>query len=95
MMVLLKLRNGQYSLVEEKIHAKSFEVGKTVSAINLSTECVLAAIMRHGQLIIPHGAYYSQQTKCWPLPMHRGWRRWPQFLGHILTPLDWHGTANH
>ncbi len=55
MMVLLKLRKGQYSLVEEKVHPASSAVGKTVNALNLPIECVLAAIIRHGQLIIPHG----------------------------------------
>ncbi len=55
MMILLKLRKGQYSLVEEKVHPESSAVGKTVNALNLPKECVLAAIIRHGQLIIPHG----------------------------------------
>ena len=55
MMTLLKLNQGQFSLVEEKVHPQSLAVGKTVRALGLPTECVLVAIIRNGQLLIPHG----------------------------------------
>lgn len=55
MMTLLKLNQGQFSLVEEKVHPKSEAVGKMVRELGLPTECVLVAIIRNGQLIIPHG----------------------------------------
>lgn len=54
MMTLLKLRKGQYSLVEEKVDPTSVATGKAVRDLNLPTECVLAAVIRKGQLIIPH-----------------------------------------
>lgn len=52
---LLKLRRGQYSLVEEKIHPQSAAVGKAVRDLCLPQECVLAAILREGALVIPRG----------------------------------------
>jgi len=55
MMTLLKLRKGQYSLVEEKVDPASVMVGKMVRDLNLPAECVLVAIIRKGQLLIPHG----------------------------------------
>ena len=55
MMTLLKLNQGQFSLVEEKVHPQSLAVGKTVRELGLPTECVLVAIIRNGQLLIPHG----------------------------------------
>jgi trk system potassium uptake protein TrkA len=55
MMVLLKLRKGQYSLVEEKVHPAATAVGKAIRDLNLPAECVLAAIIRKGELIIPRG----------------------------------------
>lgn len=55
MITLLKLNQGQFSLVEEKVHPSSWAVGKTVGELGLPTECVLVAIIRNGQLIIPHG----------------------------------------
>ena len=54
MMTLLKLRKGLYSLVEEKVHPSSIAVGRTVSALDLPDECTLAAIIRKGDLLIPH-----------------------------------------
>ncbi len=55
MMTLLKLRRGQYSLVEEKIDPHSAAVGKVVRDLHLPQECVLAAIIRAGALVIPRG----------------------------------------
>lgn len=55
MITLLKLRKGQYSLVEEKVHPTAAGVGKAIRDLNLPAECVLAAIIRKGALIIPHG----------------------------------------
>ena len=53
MMTLLKLRRGQYSLVEEKVDPKSAAVGKAVRDLDLPCDCVLAAIIRKGDLILP------------------------------------------
>lgn len=55
MMTLLKLNQGQFSLVEEKVHQSSRAVGKMVRELGLPTESVLVAIIRNGQLLIPHG----------------------------------------
>jgi trk system potassium uptake protein TrkA len=53
MMTLVKLRRGQYSLVEEKVDPKSLAVGKAVRDLDLPCDCVLAAIIRKGDLILP------------------------------------------
>jgi trk system potassium uptake protein len=55
MMTLLKLRKGEYSVVEEKIRPDSIALGKNLSELLIPTECVIAAIIRKGRLIIPHG----------------------------------------
>lgn len=55
MMTLLKLNKGQYSLVEEKIAPAAVAAGKAIRDLNLPEECVLAAIIRQGKLIIPRG----------------------------------------
>ncbi len=55
MMLLHYLKKGQYSLVEEKVAPNSFAVGKTISQLHLPQQCVLAAILRHGEMIIPKG----------------------------------------
>jgi trk system potassium uptake protein TrkA len=53
MMTLLKLRKGQYALVEEKIDAGAQAVGQAIGALALPTECAITAIIRKGQLLIP------------------------------------------
>jgi trk system potassium uptake protein len=55
MMTLLKLRKGQFSLVEEKVHPRSSASGKALRDIKLPPQCVFAAIIRKGELIIPRG----------------------------------------
>jgi trk system potassium uptake protein TrkA len=55
MMTLLKLRKGLYSLVEEKVDPNSVANGKAVRDLNIPPRCVLAAIIRKGELIVPRG----------------------------------------
>lgn len=55
MMTLFKLRKGLYSLVEEKVHPNSFANGKAVRDLSVPPRCVLAAIIRKGELIVPRG----------------------------------------
>ncbi len=55
MMTLLKFRKGQYALVEEKVHPMALAVDKAIRDLMLPPRCVLAAIIRKGELIIPKG----------------------------------------
>jgi trk system potassium uptake protein TrkA len=55
MMTLLKLRKGEFSLIEEKVHPQSVSVNKQLRDLDLPNECVIAAIIRKNQLLIPHG----------------------------------------
>ncbi len=55
MMTLLKLRKGEYSIVEEKVHPNSPAAGSRLAEITLPPDCVFVAILRKGQMIIPHG----------------------------------------
>ena len=55
MVTLLKLRKGQFSLVEEKVDWGSQAAGKAVRDLDLPSHCVLSAVLRKGELIIPRG----------------------------------------
>jgi trk system potassium uptake protein TrkA len=55
MTTLLKLRKGLYSLVEEKVRPDSAANGKAVKDLAVPSRCVLAAIIRKGELIVPRG----------------------------------------
>lgn len=55
MMTLLKLRKGRFSLVEEKVHPEAAAAGKALRELQLPEECVLVAVLRKGQLLVPRG----------------------------------------
>jgi trk system potassium uptake protein TrkA len=61
MMTLLKLRRGQYSVVEEKIPAGAKAVGVAIQDLGLPDECVIAAIIRKGKMILPRGITELEQ----------------------------------
>ena len=55
MMTLLKLRRGNYSLVEEKIPARAQAIGTMIKDLKLPEHCVIAAILRNGVVTVPRG----------------------------------------
>jgi trk system potassium uptake protein TrkA len=55
MITLVKLRRGNYSLVEEKIPADARAVGVAIKDLALPEHCVIAAIIRKGEVMIPRG----------------------------------------
>lgn len=56
MMTLLKLRRGNFSLVEEKIYQGAQAVGQTIKDLPLNEHCIITVILRHGEMILPRGA---------------------------------------
>jgi trk system potassium uptake protein TrkA len=55
MMFLIKLRKGLFSIVEEKVAPDSYAAGKKIRDLQLPDQCVLTAVLRKGELMIPHG----------------------------------------
>jgi trk system potassium uptake protein TrkA len=55
MMTLLKLRRGRYSLVEEKVPPGAKAIGVALKDLGLPEQCVIAAIIRKGQINLPRG----------------------------------------
>ncbi len=55
MMTLLKLRRGQYAVVEEKVHQDAPAAHKAIAELAIPTGCVLVAVIRRGALLLPHG----------------------------------------
>jgi trk system potassium uptake protein TrkA len=55
MMTLLKLRKGEFSLIEEKVHPLSPSANKSVAELQLPDKSTIVAIIRKNQLLIPHG----------------------------------------
>ncbi len=55
MITLHKLRKGKFDLVEEKIAPNAIAIGKKLKELKLPSQCTIAAILRKGELLIPHG----------------------------------------
>jgi trk system potassium uptake protein TrkA len=55
MLTLLKLRRGQVSLVEEVIAEGAKATGVAIRDLPLPDHCVIAGIIRRGELILPRG----------------------------------------
>lgn len=55
MMTLLKLRRGNYSLVEEKIDPRAAAVGVAIKDLPLTDHCIISGILRHGEIVLPRG----------------------------------------
>jgi trk system potassium uptake protein TrkA len=55
MLTLLKLRKGEVEIVEEKIAQTAIADGKAVKDIAWPPGCTLAAVIRKGEVITPHG----------------------------------------
>jgi trk system potassium uptake protein TrkA len=55
MMTLLKLRKGEFSIVEEKVHPESIASGKAIRDLHLPEECILIAVIHKGELLLPRG----------------------------------------
>jgi len=56
MMTLLKLKRGRYSLVGEKLPPGARAVGLSIKDLPLPKSCVITAVLRGGDLVIPRGA---------------------------------------
>lgn len=55
MTTLLKLRLGTYAVVEQRVLPGSRALGIEIKDLNLPEHCVIAAIVRNGEVIVPRG----------------------------------------
>ena len=61
MMTLLKIRRGRYSLVEEKVEKGAKAIGVELKNLGLPEECIIAAVIRDGQVTLPRGTTTFQE----------------------------------
>ncbi len=55
MITLLKLRRGNYSIVEEEVPNGARAIGVAIKDLGLPDHCVIAGIIRKGEVIVPRG----------------------------------------
>ena len=53
--MLLKIRRGKYSIVEEKIPLGAPIIGLAIKDLTFPNNCVISGIIRHGEIILPRG----------------------------------------
>jgi len=61
MMTLFKIRRGRYSVVEEKVPAGAKGIGVELKDMGLAKYCVIAAIIRDGEMTLPRGDTVLQE----------------------------------
>ncbi|HEX9013674.1 MAG TPA: NAD-binding protein [Anaerolineaceae bacterium] len=61
MMTLMKLRRGHLSLVEERILDGARAIGVAIKDLGLPDHCVIAAIIRNGEVTVPRGVSTLQE----------------------------------
>ena len=55
MMTIYKIRRGKYAVVEEKVPPGAKVIGVPLKDMNLAEHCVIAAIIRDGEMTLPRG----------------------------------------
>ena len=86
MMTLLKLRRGKYALVEEKVPAGAKAIGVALKDLGLPDECVIATVIRDGNITLPHGDFtFLEGDEVLAITDSEG----AQQLSALLTPPDY------
>ena len=62
MMTLLQIRKGRYFLVEEKIPEGAKALGTAIKDQKLPENCVIAAIIRDGKIVVPRGSTLFEEN---------------------------------
>ena len=60
MLMLLKLRRGEYSLVEERLRPGAPAVGTKLKDLHMPGDCAIAAVFRKGKVIVSHSELVFQ-----------------------------------
>ncbi len=55
MMTIFKIRRGKYAVIEEKVPAGAKVIGIPLKDLDLAEHCVIAAIIRDGEMTLPRG----------------------------------------
>ena len=95
MMTLLKLRRGNYSLVEEKVPQGAPAIGIPLKDLGLPDHCVIAAIIRKGEVMTPRGlASFEADDEILAVTDPDGARQLASLLSPPRPPAEFH-NHNH
>ncbi len=87
MMTLLKLRRGNYSVVEEKIPPGAKGIGMALKDIQFEEQCVIAAIIRDGKMTLPRGdSIFQEGDEIVAIASPEGAKTLAELLAHPVYP---------
>jgi trk system potassium uptake protein TrkA len=88
MMTLFKIRHGRYAVVEEKVPAGAKAIGIQLKDMALAEHCVIAAIIRKGEMTLPRGDSTLQENdEIIAVASTEGARRLAEMLAFPVYPV--------
>jgi len=87
MMTLFQIRRGQYSVVEEKVAPGAKGIGVALKDLGLEQQCVIAAIIRDGKMILPRAdSVFQEGDEILAVASPDGAKRLAELLAHAVYP---------
>ncbi|HEX8990832.1 MAG TPA: TrkA family potassium uptake protein [Anaerolineales bacterium] len=91
MMTLFKIRRGQYSVVEEKVAPGAKAIGVALKDMGLEQQCVIAAIIRDGKMVLPRAdSTFQEGDEILAVASAEGARKLSELLAHAVYPVREH-----
>lgn len=88
MMTLFQIRRGQYSVVEEKVAPGAKGIGVALKDMGLEQQCVIAAIIREGKMILPRAdSVFTENDEIVAVASPEGAKRLAELLAHPVYPV--------
>lgn len=88
MMTLFKIRRGLYSVVEEKVPPGAKGIGVALKDMGLEQQCVIAAIIRDGQMTLPRGeSVFRAGDEIVAVASPQGVKILAELLAHPVYPV--------
>lgn len=88
MMTLFKIRRGQYSVVEEKVAPGAKAIGVALKDMGLEQQCVIAAIIRDGKMVLPRAdSTFQEGDEILAVASPEGAKKLSALLAHAVYPV--------
>ncbi len=88
MMTLFKIRRGQYAVVEEKVAPGAKGIGILLKDMGLEQQCVIAAVIRDGQMMLPRAdTTFQEGDEVLAVASPEGAKKLSELLAHPVYPV--------
>lgn len=88
MMTLFQVRRGQYSVVEEKVAPGAKGIGVALKDMGLEQQCVIAAIIRDGKMVLPRAdSTFQEGDEILAVASPEGAKKLSALLAHAVYPV--------